>query len=101
MSDFKKSNKDLYNYPLFKGLQRPLEFIGLQGRYIFWAIISIGGAIAGFILGYCLSGFLIGLILLVLIFSTGFSLILLKKRNGLHTKVRDYGFYIYASSRRM
>ena len=25
------------DYPLFKGLQRPLELMGLQGRYIYWA----------------------------------------------------------------
>ena len=24
-------------YPMFKGLQRPLEFMGIQGRYIYWA----------------------------------------------------------------
>lgn len=24
-------------YQMFKGLQRPLEFMGLQGRYITWA----------------------------------------------------------------
>ena len=24
------------DYPLFKGLQRPLEFMGIQGRYIYW-----------------------------------------------------------------
>lgn len=25
------------DYPLFKGLQKPLEFMGIQGRYIYWA----------------------------------------------------------------
>ena len=28
------------DYPMFKGLQRPLEFMGLQGRYITWAAIT-------------------------------------------------------------
>ena len=28
------------DYPLFKGLQRPLEFMGIQGRYIYWAAFS-------------------------------------------------------------
>ena len=41
------------DYPIFKGLQRPLEFFGLQGRYIYWAAATAGGAVAGFILGYC------------------------------------------------
>lgn len=44
------------DYPIFKGLQRPLEFFGLQGRYIYWAAATAGGAVAGFILGYCIFG---------------------------------------------
>ena len=32
------------DYPLFKGLQKPLEFMGIQGRYIYWAAGAIGGA---------------------------------------------------------
>ena len=50
------------DYPLFKGLQRPLEFMGIQGRYIYWAAGSAGGAIAGFIVAYCLGGFVAGLV---------------------------------------
>ena len=45
------------DYPLFKGLQRPLEFMGIQGRYIYWAAGAAGGAIVGFIahiIGYTL-----------------------------------------------
>ena len=42
------------DYPIFKGLQRPLEFFGLQGRYVYWAAATAGGAVAGFILGYCI-----------------------------------------------
>jgi hypothetical protein len=38
----------LPDFPVFKGLQRPLEFMGLQGRYIFWAAGTVGGAIVGF-----------------------------------------------------
>lgn len=45
------------DYPIFKGLQRPLEFFGLQGRYIYWAAATAGGAVAGFILGYCILRF--------------------------------------------
>ena len=48
------------DYPIFKGLQRPLEFFGLQGRYIYWAAATAGGAVAGFILGYCIFGFVAG-----------------------------------------
>lgn len=40
-----KSKETRYpDYPLFKGLQRPLEVMGLQGRYIYWAAGTAGGA---------------------------------------------------------
>lgn len=38
------------DYPMFKGLQRPLEFMGLQGRYITWAAITAAVGILGFLL---------------------------------------------------
>ena len=68
------------DYPLFKGLQKPLEFMGIQGRYIYWAAGAIGGAIVGFILAYCLIGFIAGLIALVASISIGAALIIIKQR---------------------
>ena len=70
------------DYPLFKGLQRPLEFMGIQGRYIYWAAGSAGGAIVGFVIAYCLAGFVAGLVVLAVILSAGISLIILKQRKG-------------------
>lgn len=86
-------------YPMFKGLQRPLEFMGIQGRYIYWAAGAIGGAIVGFIVAYCLSGFLAGLIVLVVTLCGGAVLILLKQRKGLHSKKNDKGVFVYARSK--
>ncbi len=86
-------------YPMFKGLQRPLEFMGIQGRYIYWAAGAIGGAIVGFIVAYCLSGFLAGLVVLVLTLCGGAALILLKQRKGLHSKKNDKGVFVYARSK--
>ena len=84
------------DYPLFKGLQRPLEFMGIQGRYIYWAAGSVGGAIVGFIVAYCLGGFVVGLVVLAAVLSAGISLIILKQRKGLHTKKNKNGVYVYA-----
>lgn len=89
------------DYPLFKGLQRPLEMMGLQGRYIYWAAGAAGGAIAGFIIAYCLLGFVIGLVVLAAVLSTGVALIILKQRKGLHSKKNDRGVYVYAYSRKV
>lgn len=35
-------NENQYvSYPIFKGLQKPLDFMGFQGRYISWAGILL------------------------------------------------------------
>ena len=98
-----KSTKDSRypDYPLFKGLQRPLEFMGLQGRYIYWAAGTAGGAILGFIIVYCIAGFVAGLVTLAVAISIGAALILMKKRKGLHSKKNDHGVYIFAYSKRL
>ncbi len=88
-------------HTLFKGLQRPLEFMGIQGRYIYWAAGSAGGAIVGFIAAYCLAGFVAGLIALAAVLSAGISLIILKQRKGLHTKKNRNGVYVYAHSKKI
>lgn len=88
-------------YPLFKGLQRPLEFLGIQGRYIYWAAVTASGAIAGFVIAYCLLGFVAGLVVLAATVSLGIVLILLKQRKGLHSKKVAPGVYIYAHSRKI
>lgn len=87
------------SYPMFKGLQRPLELLGLQGRYIFWAAGTVGGAIVGFIVAYILLGFVVGLIVLVVTIAVGALIILLKQRRGLHSKKCDKGIFIYCRSR--
>lgn len=98
-----EKNTDFHyqDYPLFRGLQRPLEFMGLQGRYIYWAAGAAGGAIMGFIILYCLAGFVAGLIALVASISVGAALILFKQRKGLHSKKEEHGVFIYACSKRM
>lgn len=97
-----KGNDERYpDYPLFKGLQRPLELMGLQGRYIYWAAGAAGGAIVGFIIAYCLLGFVAGLVVLTAVLATGIGVIILKQRKGLHSKKIDRGVYVYAHSRKI
>ncbi len=89
------------DYPLLKGLQKPLEFMGLQGRYIYWAAGTIVGTIVLFIIVYCLMGFIVGLITAVVCVSAGAGLIIVKQRKGLHTKKTDNGVFIFAYSKRI
>ena len=97
-----KGKEERYpDYPLFKGLQRPLELMGLQGRYIYWAAGAASGAIVGFIAAYCLAGFIAGLVTLAAALSTGIGLIILKPRQGLHSKKTDRGVSVYSCSRQV
>ena len=85
-----------YNgYPVFKGLQLPLEFMGIRGRFIIIAAATFGASFLGFIAGYVLFG--LGIALLVLAVSAGGGLltIYVKQKKGLHTKHRDRGVYHY------
>lgn len=86
------------DYPIFKGLQKPLEFMGLQGRYIYWAAGTAGGSLLGLMIVYALVGFLLGLAFAVVVLSAGISTILVKQRKGLHSKKEDKGVFIYARS---
>ena len=82
------------DYPVFKGLQRPLEFLGFQGRYIYWAAGTAGGAIVGFIIGYVAIGFIAALVLCTLILAFGGVMTFLKQRKGLHSKNEENGVFI-------
>lgn len=98
MADIKDTSME---YQMFKGLQRPLEFMGLQGRYITWAAITAGVGILGFMLVYALLGFLSALAFAVVSISCGIGLIMVKQRKGLYSKKTDKGFYIYAYRERL
>ena len=94
-------NTNYIDYPMFKGLQRPLEFMGLQGRYIYWAAGTVGGTLLGFMLLYALTGFIIALIVAALTLTTGAGFIILKQRKGLHTKKEDKGVFVFSSGSRL
>lgn len=95
-------NKDtVQGCQMFTGLQRPLEFMGLQGRYITWAAITAGVGILGFMLVYALVGFVMALVFAVISISTGVVLIMVKQRRGLYTKKIDKGVFIYAYGERI
>lgn len=81
--------------PVFKGLQKPLEFMGLKGRYITWAAIAVGIAFAGFIIGFCVSGMLTGIIMLAIALAAGAGFVFFRQTKGLHTKKADKGVFVY------
>ena len=95
------NNIDYIDYPMFKGLQRPLEFMGLQGRYIYWAAATAGGTLLGFMLLYAMLGFLVALIAAAVTLCVGTGFIILKQRKGLHSKKEDKGIFVFSSEARL
>ena len=98
----KESNNHQYvSYPMFKGLQKPLEFMGFQGRYITCAAETVVGGILSIIIVYCILGLVAGLIVLAVTLCIGAALIFFKQRRGLHTKKEEHGIFIYANAHKI
>ena len=53
--------------PVFKGLQKPLEFMGIRGRFLTYAAAAIGISFLGFLLSSILFGKLVGFIIMVVL----------------------------------
>lgn len=87
-------------YPVFKGLQKPLEFMGIRGRFLTLAAAAIGVSFVGFI-GFSIAlGKIAGFIAMMVMAPVGLITIYIKQRGGLHNKKRARGIYIYRSLRK-
>ena len=82
-------------YPVYKGLQLPLEFMGIRGRFILIAAATFGVSFLGFIAGYVLFGLGIALLILGLSAGGGLLTIYMKQKKELHSKRRDKGVQHY------
>lgn len=82
-------------YPVFKGLQKPLEFMGIRGRFLTLAAGAIGLSFVGFILFSIVMGKLAGIVAMILIAVASLIMIYIKQRSGLHNKKRDKSIRIY------
>lgn len=82
-------------YPVFKGLQKPLEFMGIRGRFLTLAAVAIGVSFVGFIIFSIILGKLAGFIAMIVMALVGLVTIFMKQRGGLHNKRSDKGVFIY------
>ena len=82
-------------YPVFKGLQKPLEFMGIRGRFLTLAAAAIGVSFVGSIVFSIALGKLAGFIAMLVMAVIGLVTIYVKQRGGLHNKRRDKGVFIY------
>lgn len=83
------------SYPVFKGLQKPLEFMGLQGRFIWLAGAAFGGAFFSFVIANFIAG--TGAAFAASIIIGGGLLVLLyyKQHKGLYPRKKYRGVVIY------
>lgn len=93
-----KSNQD--GFPVFKGLQKPLEFMGIRGRFLTLAAVAIGVSFVGFIVFSIALGKLAGFIAMLVMAAAGLATIFVKQRSGLHSKKRAKGIYVYKNIRK-
>ena len=82
-------------FPVFKGLQKPLEFMGIRGRFLTLAACAIGASFIGFILFSIVLGKLAGPLAMVIIAAVSLLAIFIKQQGGLHNKKRYYGIYFF------
>ena len=84
-------------YPLYKGLQKPLQYKGFKGKYIFWGITSIFlGVLSGSIMAALSSSTIAGFTS-VISMTLGIIYTRYKQRSGLSDKKHNTGVYIYAN----
>lgn len=86
-------------YPVFKGLQKPLEFMGIRGRFLTLAAAAIGVSFIGFIVFSVALGKLAGFIAMLVMAAAGLVTIFVKQKGGLHAKRRDRGIFVYKGMR--
>lgn len=85
-----------YNgYPVFKGLQKPLEFMGIRGRFLTLAAGAVGASFIAFILFSIILGKLAGFLGMIGTAAAGLATIYIKQRGGLHNKKRHKGIFFF------
>ena len=86
---------DKEGYPVFKGLQKPLEFMGIRGRSLTLVAAASGVSFVGFIVFSIALGKIAGFIAMLVMAVAGLVVIYVKQRGGLHNKRRAKGIYVY------
>ena len=86
---------DRTEFPVFKGIQKPLEFMGIRGRFLMFAAATIGISFLAFIISSIVIGKLGGFIVMMITIGVGLATIYIKQKQGLHNKRIDKGIVIY------
>lgn len=89
------ASRKMFN--VYKGLQKPLVFKAFKGKFIYWGVGSVLGAviIGGFTMAYV--GSVVGGIVMVGLLVGGFLFTASNQKKGLYTKTKSNGIHIIAS----
>lgn len=85
-------------FPIYKGLQKPLIYRGFQGKFIGWGFASLViGVVLGGLIGSLTSMVLGGVITISVVVSCLF-ITSQQQKKGLHSKTRYNGVFQIATS---
>ena len=82
-------------FPILVGLQKPLEFKGIRGRFLKWMAIIVGVAMFGTLILLSLVDAIAGFSFLLITVAAGYMIIRVKQKQGLHNKKRSKDMLIY------
>lgn len=88
-------------YPIYKGLQRPLVFKVFRGRYIYWGAGAIIGGVVGGMLAGAVIGPLAGIFTLCLVSLPLLHFTLQQQKKGLYDKRVNEGIFILTSKQHL
>lgn len=86
--------KDYPNYNVYKGLQKPLIFKGLKGKFIYIGGACVVGSLLLCAIVSTITSFLYGGVTLVVVMFGGLGITAKIQKQGLHKKDKRKGIYI-------
>lgn len=82
-------------YPVFKGLQKPLELMGIRGKFLYYLAATIGIAFMMFVIVAIIVGQLYGILAMAITAAIGYIFVFIKQKEGLHSKKKYKGIVLY------
>tara|TARA_R110002072_G_scaffold81897_1_gene187172 strand:+ start:31532 stop:31858 length:327 start_codon:yes stop_codon:yes gene_type:complete len=85
-------------FPIYKGLQKPLIYRGFQGKFIGWGVGSLViGVVLGGLIG-SLTSMVLGGVITISVIAAGLFITSQQQKKGLHSKTKYVGVFQFATS---
>lgn len=85
---------DWIGFPVFRGLQKPLEFMGIRGRFMMLAAVTVGATIICFFVTSFFGGGGVAFGTSIIVLGVGLVTIYTRQKQGLHNKKHYNGIII-------